>query len=315
MRQGSRRYLRFAVMFGCLVLLLVVYGLQEPAGTVASEVSTSHEQVGAAGADARLPTSTPLPTRTVAPDKAAPGWIPAELSIAVQTDAAHVVPYALVEGDCGFRGRSDADGIFVGLLAAGPCVVQAMREDGLLRVWSEPVPIELVPGEGHEVTLVLPDEVQGGVGVAVRSVEGGVEIAAIRPSSPAEAEGLEVGDIVTHVDGRQTAGWSPREFAAQTMGPIDTSVELRVEARRTDTGRSTSTLTVTRIWLPPGSAASAQGGQLSVQSLTDTQRRELEAIRDEYNALVSDGSIDPEHPELERLRERTQVLADQAAVK
>ena len=302
-------------MLACLVLLAAIYALHEPKVTEVSEGLATQEQRGLTGADARLSAPEPLPIRTVAPDEAPPDWMPAELLVRVQTNAARVVPYALVQGDCGFRGRSDADGVFVGLLAAGPCIVQSMREDGLLRVWSEPVSVELVPGEGRELILVLPDEVQGGVGVAVHAVEGGMEIAAIRPGSPAEVEGLEVGDIVTHVDGAETTGWSPRKFAAQTMGPIDTTVELGVEVRDADTGRSADTLQVERIWLPPGSGVPVREGQVSVQTLTDTQRRELEAIRDEYNALMSDGTIDAKHPDFERLRERTQVLADQAAVK
>ena len=150
------------------------------------------------------------------------------------------------------------------------------------------------------------------MGGAVRAVEGMVRryVLAHRPRLRALRWAIL---SPTSMGPRPPAG--RRGIAAQTMGPIETTVELDVEVRDADTGRSAGTLQVTRIWLPPGSGAPVQEGQLSVQTLTDTQRRELEAIRDEYNALVSDGTSDAEHPDLERLRERTRVLAEQAAVK
>ncbi|HCH66221.1 MAG TPA: hypothetical protein DFR83_25685 [Deltaproteobacteria bacterium] len=254
-----------------------------------------------------------LRTRTIAQTRSAPRWMPSELMVTVQTVAARSVPYAVVEGDCGVRGRTDAEGVFVGVVSAGVCRIQAMREDGLLRVWSEVSVVELAAGERLTLELSLPDEVQGGVGIAVEAHETGLLVVAVRPGSPAETEGLEVGDVVTHVDAVPTVGWSPRTFAANTMGPVGSLVTLRVEHAAADSGQASSVFAVSRIWLPPGAGADTKRGPIAVQSLTDAQRRELEAIRDEYLLLAADGALEPDHPDVVRLREQAQMLADRAA--
>ncbi len=67
-----------------------------------------------------------------------------------------------------------------------------------------------------------------GVGVTVTEVSMGLRVAAVIPDSPAEAAGIEEGELIIAVDGRSIAGTSSEVATTRIMGPEGTSVELRV---------------------------------------------------------------------------------------
>ncbi|MGQ9554208.1 MAG: S41 family peptidase [Anaerolineae bacterium] len=75
-----------------------------------------------------------------------------------------------------------------------------------------------------------------GIGASVRSVDGLVAIAVIFPGSPAEESGLEVGDIILAVDGKDVQGVSLYEVVSLIRGPAGTRVALRI--MRPATGES-----------------------------------------------------------------------------
>jgi hypothetical protein len=250
--------------------------------------------------------SVALATRTGADTPQAPEWMPVELTVHATTAAGTPVPFALVVGDCGLLARTDAEGVFTGLVAAGVCGVRVMREDGLLEVWSEAEPITMNPGERVETRFVLPEAVQGGVGIATRSTAGGVEVVAVRPESPAASHELKEGDRITRVDGHPTDGWSPRQFADHTMGPVGSIVVLEVDPGDRDTATEPISLALERTWLAPGKAPPTEKGSLA--RLSDAERRELAAIRDEYESLQLDDALEPDHPELQALRARALEL-------
>ena len=74
-------------------------------------------------------------------------------------------------------------------------------------------------------------EDQGGVGVSLGSGSTGVSILAIERDTPAAAAGLRVGEVIVGVDGESfgTAA-APADVAASLLGPIESSVRVRVEA-------------------------------------------------------------------------------------
>ncbi|HKW53713.1 MAG TPA: S41 family peptidase [Stellaceae bacterium] len=68
----------------------------------------------------------------------------------------------------------------------------------------------------------------GGIGVSLDSASGAVRIAEVLPDTPAALAGLRVNDIITAIDGVDTATL-PREDAAQRLrGPADSIVTLAV---------------------------------------------------------------------------------------
>ncbi len=111
---------------------------------------------------------------------------------------------------------------------AGPCSVQGMRKDGALPAWTDEVNLDLVSGESYDVVLELPAERTGGLGVAFEPVEQGMLVTSVHAGTPAEALGLEPGDVIVEVDGLPTAALSGVEFQQVLAGPEGTAVQFLV---------------------------------------------------------------------------------------
>jgi len=301
---SARLVLRIAS--GVLIVgILAVFAWPKPPEP-APETAGAVEQKGASGTrkSAALATRT-LPTSRT-PD--APEWMPAELRVVVRTAEGRPVAHARVESDCGWAARTDGGGEWVQLLPSGACSLRALREDGLLRVTSDVQSVVLEPGGLTEAHLVLPDEPQGGIGVAVASAEQGLRVRAVRPDSPASEAGLGPDDVVLEVDGRPTQGWTPPDFADAVIGPLGTPVVLKLQVD--DTGDD-GLRVLTRAWLAPGSTTSGPE-RIALSSLTDAQRREVAAIREALAALDDGDGTDLDAPEARALVERVAAIAASA---
>jgi carboxyl-terminal processing protease len=68
-----------------------------------------------------------------------------------------------------------------------------------------------------------------GVGLSVTEVPRGLRVARVFPDTPAEREGLEVGDLIVGVNGESIEGVSSDVSTAKIKGPPGTEVELRVD--------------------------------------------------------------------------------------
>lgn len=82
-----------------------------------------------------------------------------------------------------------------------------------------------------------------GVGLVVSEVPQGLRIATVYPDTPAEGAGIEVGDVITEVEGKSIAGVSSEVATSQIKGPPGTEVSLRV---RPAAGGKPDLLTVER---------------------------------------------------------------------
>ena len=67
-----------------------------------------------------------------------------------------------------------------------------------------------------------------GIGATVNLQDGRVAVTSTFRGSPAAASGLQPGDIITHVDGESTEGWSLQFAVSQVRGPRGTPVTLSV---------------------------------------------------------------------------------------
>jgi carboxyl-terminal processing protease len=67
-----------------------------------------------------------------------------------------------------------------------------------------------------------------GVGLTVSEVKRGLRVASVLEDTPAEAAGIEEGDLIVAVDGKSIAGTPADVAAARIKGPPGTEVELRV---------------------------------------------------------------------------------------
>lgn len=67
-----------------------------------------------------------------------------------------------------------------------------------------------------------------GVGIVIQMVDSGVEIISVTQNSPAETAGLQVGDIVTHVEGEATAELGVERTKEIVRGEVGTDVHFTV---------------------------------------------------------------------------------------
>jgi C-terminal processing protease CtpA/Prc len=127
-----------------------------------------------------------------------------------------------------------------------PCSVTGIVEDGFLTRRSAPAEVE---PENGDVTLTFPDERTGGIGIRISTDEHGILIEDVLPGGPAEDLGLEPGDVVVAVEGKDAQEISLDEFVETMTGPEGSDVEfvLRVAG---DTGDDAlETVKVTRRFL------------------------------------------------------------------
>jgi S1-C subfamily serine protease len=146
------------------------------------------------------------------------------------------------------EGRTDAGGAFqmAGMLPASR-----------VRIWiggkHDPFVAERIdvgiPGEGQVadagvIRLLRGDELasrlDGWVGLFVARRGGRVLASAVSPWLPADRAGIQVGDVLVSIDGRDIAGFGPRAVAFLLRGPPKSSVALVVDAH--DGGRRKLTL-------------------------------------------------------------------------
>lgn len=148
-------------------------------------------------------------------------------------------------GECEGVAVSRAPDRWVLAVMPGECRIQARRLDGMLIARSNAERMTLEPGEDVEVDLRLPTERTGGLGVQIRRQDGVIVVARVIPGSPAEAMGLEEGDLIVEVDGLPTEALELDEFIEVMTGPAGTDVEFTV-GYDGDTGWEEEPLLLTR---------------------------------------------------------------------
>jgi carboxyl-terminal processing protease len=69
----------------------------------------------------------------------------------------------------------------------------------------------------------------GGIGASVLEKGTVLQVDSILPGTPAQRAGLQVGDIITTVDGQSTQGWTADQAVARIRGKVDTHVVLGID--------------------------------------------------------------------------------------
>ena len=69
-----------------------------------------------------------------------------------------------------------------------------------------------------------------GVGMAVSEVDRGLRVSLVYPDTPAQAAGIEEGDVIVAVDGERLAGVGATAAAAKIKGPRGSEVTLTVDS-------------------------------------------------------------------------------------
>jgi len=139
-----------------------------------------------------------------------------------------------------------------------------------------------------EEMQLLKGELSGafyGIGIIHRPARWGQgeQIIGFSANSPAKKAGLEVGDIITKVDGRSVRGLDVPQIAAQIRGPGNARVKLRVRRRGVTefevwVSREQSTVPAVRY-----SVVGADTGYLSVHGLVEGVAEAVRNALDEFN--------------------------------
>ncbi|HTA20989.1 MAG TPA: PDZ domain-containing protein [Polyangia bacterium] len=132
--------------------------------------------------------------------------------------------------------RTDASGAFriPGMLPGSRVVVWVGRNDDAFvdeRI-AVSVPEDGQAADAGTVKLLRGDELSahllGWVGVFVTRRSGQIVVSAVSPWLPADRAGIEVGDQILAIDGRDTTGLGPRAVTFLLRGPVDAPVSLLV---------------------------------------------------------------------------------------
>jgi C-terminal processing protease CtpA/Prc len=124
--------------------------------------------------------------------------------------------------------------------------VTGLVEDGFLVRRSAAEEIE---PESGDVTLTFPDERTGGIGIRISTDERGIIIEDVLPGGPAEDLGLEPGDVVVAVEGKDAKEISLDEFVETMTGPEGSDVEFVLQVAGDTGAAALETVKVTRRFL------------------------------------------------------------------
>ncbi len=100
--------------------------------------------------------------------------------------------------------------------------------NGMLETLGDPHTRYLPPADQEAAEQSMSGEFQG-IGAEVESVDGAITIVAPIDGSPAQAAGLQPGDILREADGVPLTGMDVSEAAALVRGPAGTTVRLLIE--------------------------------------------------------------------------------------
>ena len=99
---------------------------------------------------------------------------------------------------------------------------------GMLDTLEDPNTRYLPPAAEESARQTMEGEIEG-IGVLVESVDGEVTVVSPFEGSPADAAGLEPGDIIREADGVELTGINLSEAAELIRGPAGTTVHLVIE--------------------------------------------------------------------------------------
>jgi len=122
-----------------------------------------------------------------------------------------------------------SDGSFALTLPLGRCELMACRKWGMLEACGDGVIIDVAKGDAVDnVVLDAPEHAPAGIGIGLRAADQGIGVSFVRPGTPAEAAGLQPGDVIISVDGQATVDMDVQEFIRWGTGPEGTRVGLEV---------------------------------------------------------------------------------------
>lgn len=99
---------------------------------------------------------------------------------------------------------------------------------GLLEELHDPYSVYLTPDRAARLNESTSGH-YAGVGLRVDLRDGGIVVMSAIPGGPSQAAGIQTGDRITAIDGKQTNGMTPEEASKALRGPPGSPVQLTIE--------------------------------------------------------------------------------------
>jgi carboxyl-terminal processing protease len=99
---------------------------------------------------------------------------------------------------------------------------------GMVGALNDPFSRYLTP-EAYALNQSFLEGSFGGIGASVLEKGTVLQVDSVLPGTPAQRAGLQVGDIITTVDGQSTQGWTADQAVARIRGKPDTHVVLGID--------------------------------------------------------------------------------------
>jgi hypothetical protein len=252
--------MRFRKRHALLALLLLVplgwWGAREDApidrapraGNIASRARPEDASIRASEEQrtTRRAARPPLVLRAPSEDTGtAPTEAPFEVTVYFETKSGEQLAQGYVVGCGHYRPVYVASGSSIALDDI-PCSVTGLVEDGFLVRRSAAEDIE---SDSGDVTLTFPDERTGGIGIRISTDERGILIEDVLAGGPADDLGLEPGDVVVAVEGKDAKEISLDEFVETMTGPEGSDVEFVLQVAGDTGDEAVETVKVTRRFL------------------------------------------------------------------
>lgn len=107
-------------------------------------------------------------------------------------------------------------------------VMQQETIEGIITALGDPYTKYMSPKEYQSMIDGMSDQEIGGVGISVQLAEQGLLLVEVYEGGPAAALGMQVGDVITAVDGKSAAGHDSQTITAWLRGEVGTKVSLQV---------------------------------------------------------------------------------------
>ena len=160
-----------------------------------------------------------------------------------------LAPVTVYSTTCHFTGIS-SNGNFRIVVQPGLCVVSAQRTIGEHILEAQPMEVMINEGEANPLTIIMPAELMGTVGIDLVLHETYAEVTAVAPGSPAAQIGLESGHLIFEINGQKVASLSQDDIAASLSGPVDEEVQMLIVVETADGTLREIPVALGRIVLP-----------------------------------------------------------------
>jgi carboxyl-terminal processing protease len=108
-----------------------------------------------------------------------------------------------------------------------PSELYQMAIDGMLREIGDPYTSFLDKDDWSDLRLTTTGN-YGGLGIRIEAKDGWITVVGVMPNTPAERQGLEIGDRIVEVEGESAEDWTGDQAVQNLRGPKGSKVNIAI---------------------------------------------------------------------------------------